>query len=95
VLLGVLLGLQLMLGVETWFSKFSQGVAPEMQQPVTTVMQATTRTAHVLVGALLLATTTALAVRVTLTAWESAKPAALPVRTSGASGCNGKSIGTS
>jgi heme A synthase len=66
VVLGVLLGLQLMLGVETWFSKFSKGVAPEMQLPVTTVMAASIRTLHVLVGALLLAIATALAVRSSL-----------------------------
>jgi heme A synthase len=66
VVLGVLVALQVMLGVETWFSKFSQGVAPELQMPVTTAMQATIRTLHVLIGAVLLAIATALAMRANL-----------------------------
>lgn len=66
VVLAVLVSVQLMLGVETWFSKFSRGVAPELQLPVTTALQATIRTLHVLIGAALLATATALAVRASL-----------------------------
>lgn len=62
-ILGILLGLQLTLGVEAWFSKFSQGILPELQMPVQDALHATIRTLHVMVGASLLATATALATR--------------------------------
>ncbi len=67
VTLGVLLGLQVTLGVEAWFSKFSQGILPELQMPVQDALHATIRTLHVLIGASLLATATALAARMGMT----------------------------
>jgi heme A synthase len=51
---------QLALGVEAWLRRFGSGVLPEMQ--VTTVGQALVRTAHVLVGAWILATSVVISV---------------------------------
>ena len=53
-LLGVLLTLQVMLGVESWLGKFAGVLVPEMRKP--TIGQAATRVAHVLVGSFILAT---------------------------------------
>jgi cytochrome c oxidase assembly protein subunit 15 len=60
VVLGILLTLQIALGVESWMSKFSGVLLPELQKP--TIGQAATRVAHVLVGSFILATSTALTV---------------------------------
>ncbi|HEY7330251.1 MAG TPA: COX15/CtaA family protein [Gemmataceae bacterium] len=54
ILLGVLLTLQIMLGVESWLGKFAGVLPPEMRKP--TIGQAATRVAHVLVGSFILAT---------------------------------------
>jgi cytochrome c oxidase assembly protein subunit 15 len=55
ILLGVLLTLQIMLGVESWLGKFAGVLPPELRRP--TPGQAATRVAHVLVGSFILATT--------------------------------------
>jgi cytochrome c oxidase assembly protein subunit 15 len=60
ILLGVLLVLQVMLGVESWLGKFAGILLPEMHKP--TIGQAATRVAHVLVGSCILATSVALTV---------------------------------
>jgi cytochrome c oxidase assembly protein subunit 15 len=54
ILLGVLLTLQILLGVESWLGKFGGVLPPEMRKP--TIGQAATRVAHVLVGSFILAT---------------------------------------
>lgn len=56
----VLLSLQVLLGVEVWMQKFSRGVPPELA-PTPTAVQAGLRTAHVLIGAGILATMVVLA----------------------------------
>jgi cytochrome c oxidase assembly protein subunit 15 len=63
VALGVLIGVQVLIGVEAWMVRFSAGIPPEMVR--TTVGHAVVRTAHVLAGALVfaLAAVTALWVR--------------------------------
>jgi heme a synthase len=60
ILLGVLLTLQVMLGVESWLSKYAGVLLPETHKP--TVGQAATRVAHVLVGSFILATSVVLTV---------------------------------
>lgn len=60
--LGVLLTLQVMLGIESWMGKFAGVLLPEMHKP--TVAQAATRVAHVLIGSFILATSVVLTVRV-------------------------------
>ena len=62
ILLGVLLVLQILLGVESWLAKFAGVVLPELHRP--TIAQAATRVAHVLVGSFILATSVALTVRI-------------------------------
>ncbi len=57
-LLGLFLFLQVTLGVEAWMGKFASGVLPELQ--VLTAEQVKVRTAHVLVGAGILATSVCL-----------------------------------
>jgi cytochrome c oxidase assembly protein subunit 15 len=52
-ILGVLIVIQLLLGVESWLGKFAGVLMPELQRP--TVGQAVTRIAHVLVGSFILA----------------------------------------
>src|SRR6185437_5113128 len=58
--LGVLLALQVMLGIESWMGKFAGVLLPELHRP--TVGQAATRVAHVLVGSFILATSVVLTV---------------------------------
>lgn len=60
ILLGILLALQIMLGVESWLGKFAGVLLPELRKP--TIGQAATRVAHVLVGSFILATTVVQAV---------------------------------
>jgi cytochrome c oxidase assembly protein subunit 15 len=60
--LGVLLTLQVMLGIESWMGKFAGVLLPELHKP--TVAQAATRVAHVLVGSFILAASVVLTVRV-------------------------------
>lgn len=60
ILLGVLLVLQVMLGVESWLGKYAGVLLPEMHKP--TIGQAATRVAHVLVGSFILATSVVLTV---------------------------------
>jgi heme a synthase len=60
ILLGVLLTLQIMLGVESWLGKFAGIPLPELRKP--TPGQAATRVAHVLIGSFILATTVVQAV---------------------------------
>ena len=60
IMLGVLLALQIMLGVESWLGKFAGVLLPEMHRP--TIGQAATRVAHVLVGSFILATSVVLTV---------------------------------
>lgn len=60
VLLGILLTLQIALGVESWMGKFAGVLLPELHKP--TIGQAATRVAHVLVGSFILATSVALTV---------------------------------
>jgi heme A synthase len=62
--LGVLIALQLILGVEAWMAKFGAYTLPELVR--ITTWNATIRTAHALVGTLVLATSVALAVRLWL-----------------------------
>jgi heme A synthase len=57
----VLLTLQVLLGVEAWMGKFATGVLPELE--VVTPGKAGVRSAHVLVGTGLLATSVVLALR--------------------------------
>ena len=54
ILLGVLLALQVLLGIESWLGKFAGVLLPELRKP--TIGQAATRVAHVLVGSFILAT---------------------------------------
>ncbi|MBX9580546.1 MAG: COX15/CtaA family protein [Gemmataceae bacterium] len=77
--LGVLLALQVTLGVEAWMGKFGGSLLPEAE--AVTVKQAAMRTAHALVGTGMLATAVALMIRVRVRAAvdvidESARPAA-------------------
>ena len=58
VLLAVFLAFQIILGVEAWMGKFSGGVLPELQK--VSLGQAIVRTAHVLVGTGILATSVGL-----------------------------------
>jgi hypothetical protein len=58
-LLGGFLAVQVLLGIEAWLSKFSGVLLPELQ--VVTVPQAVIRTAHVLLGSWVLATSVAIA----------------------------------
>lgn len=53
-LLGVLLAMQVMLGVESWLGKFAGVVLPELRRP--TLGQEAVRIAHVLIGSFILAT---------------------------------------
>lgn len=59
-LLGILLTLQVMLGVESWLGKYAGVLLPEAHKP--TIGQAATRVAHVLVGSFILATSVVLTV---------------------------------
>lgn len=54
ILLGVLLTLQILLGVENWLDKFAGVLLPDLRKP--TIGQASHRVAHVLVGSFILAT---------------------------------------
>jgi heme A synthase len=63
IVLGVLLGAQVLFGVEAWMGRFSAGKPPEMVV-IASVGQVGLRTGHVLGGALLLASTAVIAVRV-------------------------------
>jgi heme A synthase len=60
IVLGVLLALQIMLGIESWLGKYAGVLLPEMHKP--TVGQAATRVAHVLVGSFILAASVVLTV---------------------------------
>ncbi|HEY7155737.1 MAG TPA: hypothetical protein VH575_17370, partial [Gemmataceae bacterium] len=60
IVLGVLLALQVMLGVESWLGKYAGVLLPEMHKP--TIGQAATRVAHVLVGSFILAASVVLTV---------------------------------
>ncbi len=71
ILLGSFLVVQVMLGVEAWMGKFASGVIPELQ--ILTTGQVAVRTAHVLVGTGILATSVSLAL---LTRREKASRAA-------------------
>ncbi|MHB1426313.1 MAG: COX15/CtaA family protein [Gemmataceae bacterium] len=62
ILLGVLLALQVLLGVESWLGKFAGVLLPELRNPSNG--QAATRIAHVLVGSFILATSVVLTVLV-------------------------------
>lgn len=63
--LGVLLALQVALGVEAWMGKFGPGMNPETERLTAKELpKAVTRTAHVLVGTGVLAAAVALAVQV-------------------------------
>jgi heme a synthase len=73
--LAALLVLQLVLGTEAWLLKFASGGLPELQ--AVTARQATVRTAHVLVGACILATSVVVTLQVHRRA--AAAPAAAPV----------------
>ncbi len=55
ILLGILLVLQISLGIESWLDKFAGVLLPELHKP--TIGQASHRVAHVLVGSFILATT--------------------------------------
>jgi heme A synthase len=72
-LLGGLLLVQVMLGVEAWLSKYAGVLLPEAE-PVT-VSQAVVRTAHVLVGSWVLATSVAITL---LASRRVPQPAAAP-----------------
>jgi cytochrome c oxidase assembly protein subunit 15 len=58
--LGVLLTLQVMLGVESWMGKFAGNLLPELHKP--TIGQAIVCVSHVLVGSFILATSVVLTV---------------------------------
>ena len=60
VVLGVLLTLQIVLGVESWMGKFAGNLLPELHKP--TIGQAVVRVSHVLVGSFILATSVVLTV---------------------------------
>jgi heme a synthase len=60
IVLGVIVGLQILVGVEAWMGRFSAGKPPELV--ITTLGQAIVRTIHVLTGALILALTAVTAV---------------------------------
>ena len=62
IVLGVLLVLQVMLGVESWLGKYAGVLLPELRKP--TIGQAATRVAHVLVGSFILAGSVVLTVLV-------------------------------
>jgi cytochrome c oxidase assembly protein subunit 15 len=53
IVLGVLLVVQIVLGIESWLSKFAGVVLPELHKP--TIAEAIVRVAHVLVGSFILA----------------------------------------
>jgi cytochrome c oxidase assembly protein subunit 15 len=55
ILLGVLLALQVLLGIESWLDKYAGVLLPELRTP-TTIGHASHRVAHVLVGSFILAT---------------------------------------
>jgi heme A synthase len=57
--LGILLGVQVLLGVESWLGKFAGVLLPELREA--TPGQAAVRVAHVLVGSFILATSVVLA----------------------------------
>jgi len=71
--LGLLLTLQVMLGIESWLSKFAGVLLPELHKP--TIGQAAVRVSHVLVGSFILATSTVL----TLLTYRPAAVAAVPM----------------
>jgi cytochrome c oxidase assembly protein subunit 15 len=58
--LGVLLTLQIILGIESWLGKFAGNLLPELHKP--TIEQAIVRVSHVLVGSFILATSVVLTV---------------------------------
>jgi hypothetical protein len=72
VLLGVLLAVQVMLGVEAWLGKFAGVLLPDLYRP--TVGQAVVRVSHVLVGSFILAASVVLALRVSRLAPEAVEP---------------------
>lgn len=53
ILLGALLALQILLGIESWLGKFAGVLLPEMRKP--TIGQASHRVGHVLIGSFILA----------------------------------------
>jgi cytochrome c oxidase assembly protein subunit 15 len=69
VVMGSLLSLQILLGIETWISKYASGVLPELQH--LTLGQSLVRSLHFVVGAGLFASSVA----VVLTAHRQAVPA--------------------
>jgi heme a synthase len=80
ILLAILIAFQIMLGVEAWMGKFTTGVLPELQK-ITTQL-AIIRTAHMLVGTGILATSFSL---VLLTRRPAAIAAGTPVHAATAS----------
>jgi hypothetical protein len=75
--LAILIAFQIMLGVEAWMGKFATGVLPELQKITRELM--IIRTAHMLIGTGILATTVSL---VALTR----QPAAVAAATSNPAG---------
>jgi hypothetical protein len=65
--LGVLLALQVALGVEAWLGRFAGQILPELQ--IVTAPQAVVRTLHVLLGSGILATSVVLSLRLAAPAW--------------------------
>ncbi len=82
VVLAVLLGLQIILGVEAWMTQFGSGTLPEML-PVT-ARRVAVRSAHVLGGSLLFATTLAAALLARREAVNAVDVAATTARLEGA-----------
>lgn len=74
--LALLVVVQLLLGVETWISRFSSGVLPELQEA--TLEQGLLRTGHFLVGTVIFATSVLCAL---LSAHRETAPAAGEVAT--------------
>jgi heme a synthase len=74
--LGLLLALQVVLGVEAWMAKFGQYTLPDLVK--ITTQYAVIRTAHALVGSCLLATAVVIALRLCR---PSGAPIATPDRT--------------
>jgi cytochrome c oxidase assembly protein subunit 15 len=60
IVLGILLTLQIALGVESWLGKFAGVLLPELHKP--TIGQAIVRVSHVLIGSFVLAASVVLAV---------------------------------
>lgn len=71
-----LVGVQILLGVEAYLRRFAAGVPPELQQ--LSVAQAMVRTAHVMVGFLVLAASTVVCLRAHRHVVAGFKPALVP-----------------